>query len=56
MTGGGVLNVLFAALLGSFSLGLAAPVMQNFSKGASAGVRLFAVIKRKPTIDAGKHP
>jgi hypothetical protein len=56
MTGGGVLNVLFAALLGSFSLGLAAPIVANFSKGASAGARLFAVIQRTPAIDAGACP
>lgn len=31
----------------------AAPNLQYFSKGASAGSRLFAVINRKPEIDTG---
>lgn len=31
----------------------AAPNLQYFSKGASAGARLFAVINRQPAIDAG---
>lgn len=32
----------------------AAPNLQYFSKGASAGSRLFAVINRKPEIDTGE--
>lgn len=32
----------------------AAPNLQYFSKGASAGARLFAVINRQPAIDAGR--
>jgi ATP-binding cassette subfamily B (MDR/TAP) protein 1 len=34
----------------------AAPNLQYFSKGASAGARLFAVIHRQPAIDAGTPP
>eukprot|EP00775_Hariotina_reticulata_P008041 gene8041-8236_t len=59
MTGGDVVNVMFAALMGSFSLGMAAPQLQYFSKGAAAGARLFNVINRQPAIDpdsAGEEP
>lgn len=52
MTGGDVLNVVFAALLGSFSLGMAAPNLQYFAKGAAAGAKMFSIINRQPAIDA----
>eukprot|EP00882_Tetradesmus_deserticola_P007854 GHRQ01008267.1.p1 GENE.GHRQ01008267.1~~GHRQ01008267.1.p1 ORF type:complete len:535 (+),score=185.88 GHRQ01008267.1:384-1988(+) len=52
MTGGDVLNVMFAALLGSFSLGMAAPNLQHFAKGAAAGAKMFSIINRQPAIDA----
>jgi ATP-binding cassette subfamily B (MDR/TAP) protein 1 len=50
-TGGDVMNVLVAALLGGFSLGQAAPSLQYFAKGKVAGAKLFAVIDRQPAID-----
>ncbi|KAF8060513.1 ABCB6 [Scenedesmus sp. PABB004] len=46
MMGGDVINVMFAALLGSFSLGMAAPQLQHFYKGASSGAKMV------PAIDA----
>ncbi|KAF5834437.1 P-loop containing nucleoside triphosphate hydrolase protein [Dunaliella salina] len=51
-TGGQVLQVFFAAMMGGFSLGQAAPVLSNFSKGRSAGAQLWAIIDRVPQIDA----
>jgi len=51
-TGGQVLQVFVAALVGGFSLGQAAPVLSNFSKGRSAGAQLLAIINRVPQIDA----
>lgn len=50
-TGGQVLAVLIASLLGSFSLGLAAPILQKFANAASASGRMFSVIDRVPAID-----
>jgi ABC-type multidrug transport system fused ATPase/permease subunit len=51
--GGVVLSVIIASLIGSFSLGLAGPLLQTFSKGAAAAGRLFSVMERAPAIDAG---
>jgi len=51
-TGGRVMTVLFAALLGSFSLGLAAPIVSNFAKAGAAGERVRAVASRRPAIDS----
>lgn len=45
------LQVFIAALIGGFSLGQAAPVLEVFAKGKSAGARLMKVIRRKPAID-----
>lgn len=50
-TGGEVLNVLFAALIGGFALGQAAPNVQYFQQGAAAATRVFEVMQRKPKID-----
>lgn len=55
MTGGTVLTVMFGALLGSFSLGQAAPNFAYFSKGQVSGARMFAVIDRTPVIDCGSN-
>ncbi len=52
MTGGAVLSVMFAALLGCFSIGQAAPLLQFFARGRVAGARVFAVIERAAPIDA----
>ncbi len=51
MTGGDVLSVMMAALLGAYSLGQAAPLLQYFLAGRSAAGRLTAVDKLKPGID-----
>eukprot|EP00891_Asterochloris_glomerata_P003655 jgi/Astpho2/3655/e_gw1.00059.3.1_t len=51
-TGGSVLTVLFAALIGGFALGQAAPNVQFFATGrpAAAAARVFAIIGRQPII------
>lgn len=48
--GGDVMNVLFAALIGGFALGTAAPNLQYFQKGKAAGASVFAIIARRPVI------
>lgn len=50
-TGGQVLQVFVAALLGGFSLGQAAPIMEAFTNGRAAGTRLLSVIIREPIVD-----
>lgn len=58
-TGGEVLNVLMAALVGGFALGQAAPNMRYFQEGRAAAARVFAVIDRQPAVDddaAGDEP
>lgn len=49
-TGGKVLQVLVATLMGGFSLGQAAPNLAYFAKGRAAGGRMFRVIDRVPAI------
>lgn len=44
--GGTVVNVLFAAILGAFSLAAALPLLQVFSKGRESAAGLFKVIDR----------
>lgn len=44
------MNVLFAALIGGFALGQAAPNLQYFQKGKTSGASVFAVIARRPVI------
>ncbi|XP_040990027.1 ABC transporter B family member 11-like isoform X2 [Juglans microcarpa x Juglans regia] len=51
-TGGDVINVFFAALIGSFSLGQASPCMSAFAAGQAAAFKMFETINRKPQIDA----
>lgn len=41
-----MLNVLFAALIGGFALGMAAPNFQYFATGMSAYARLLKVLNR----------
>jgi ATP-binding cassette, subfamily B (MDR/TAP), member 1 len=50
-TGGDVMQVLFAAVIGGFALGQAAPSLQYFRLGRIAGASLFNTINMKPTID-----
>lgn len=51
LAGGDVLNVLFAALIGGFALGQAAPNAQYFQQGKAAGGRVFRMMNRHPDID-----
>ncbi|XP_074579514.1 ABC transporter B family member 4-like [Curcuma longa] len=51
-TGGKVINVIFAILTGSFSLGQIAPCMTAFAAGQAAAYKMFETINRKPEIDA----
>lgn len=50
-TGGDVLNVIFAAIIGGFALGQAAPSVRYFFQGRNAGAVLFEMIEKKPEID-----
>ncbi|XP_009353437.2 ABC transporter B family member 11-like [Pyrus x bretschneideri] len=50
-TGGEVINVLFAVLTGSLSLGNASPCMSAFAAGQAAAYKMFETINRKPDID-----
>jgi ATP-binding cassette subfamily B (MDR/TAP) protein 1 len=51
MSGGDVLAVMMAALLGAYSLGQAAPLLQFFLAGRAAAGRLTAVDKLQPGIN-----
>jgi ATP-binding cassette subfamily B (MDR/TAP) protein 1 len=51
-TGGEVLNVLFAALIGGFALGQAVPNWQGFQEGKFSAGRMYDIMNRKPEIDA----
>ncbi|KAL6292834.1 hypothetical protein ACE6H2_000976 [Prunus campanulata] len=51
-TGGEVMNVVFAVLTGSMSLGQASPCMSAFTAGQAAAYKMFETINRKPEIDA----
>ncbi|XP_038978077.1 ABC transporter B family member 11-like [Phoenix dactylifera] len=59
-TGADVINVIFAVVTGSFSLGQASPCMTAFAAGQAAAYKMFQTINRKPEIDAydtrGKKP
>ncbi|TVU35426.1 hypothetical protein EJB05_17314, partial [Eragrostis curvula] len=50
-TGGDIISILFAIMMGAISLGNSAPCMAAFAQGQSAAYRLFATITRKPEID-----
>ncbi|GFQ04425.1 ABC transporter b family member 11 [Phtheirospermum japonicum] len=51
-TGGQVFTVLLAVIIGSTSLGQAAPSIASFATGQAAAFKMFETINRKPTIDA----
>ncbi|XP_020267245.1 ABC transporter B family member 4-like isoform X1 [Asparagus officinalis] len=59
-TGADVISVIFAVLIGSFSLGQASPCITAFAAGRAAAYKMFETINRKPEIDAsdpkGKKP
>lgn len=50
-TGGEVLNIIMAVLLGSFSLGQISPCLSAFSAAQVAAFKIFQTIYRKPDID-----
>ncbi|KMT03250.1 hypothetical protein BVRB_8g197930 [Beta vulgaris subsp. vulgaris] len=50
-TGGAVLNVIVAVLVGSMSLGQASPSLSAFAAGQAAAYKMFETINRKPAID-----
>uniref|UniRef100_A0A7N0VJM5 Uncharacterized protein n=1 Tax=Kalanchoe fedtschenkoi TaxID=63787 RepID=A0A7N0VJM5_KALFE len=51
-SGGDVLNVIFAVLFGSMSLGQTSPCVTAFAAGRAAAYTMFETIKRVPEIDA----
>ncbi|KAL8139050.1 hypothetical protein V2J09_005051 [Rumex salicifolius] len=51
-SGGAVLNVIFAVLTGSMSLGQVSPCLSAFAAGQAAAYKMFETINRKPEIDA----
>ena len=51
MTGGDVMIVLFAVLIGGFEMGQAGPKITAVVEGLGAGGSIFSVIDRKPNID-----
>ncbi|KAJ6343832.1 hypothetical protein OIU76_005556 [Salix suchowensis] len=51
-TGGEVISVIVAVLIGSMSLGQASPSMSAFAAGRAAAYKMFETINRQPEIDA----
>ncbi|KAL5700599.1 ABC-type xenobiotic transporter [Ranunculus cassubicifolius] len=51
-TGGDIINIIFAVLTGSFSLGQASPSLGAFASGQAAAYKMFETISRKPEIDS----
>ncbi|KAI8986244.1 multidrug resistance protein 1 [Trametes punicea] len=51
-TPGQVVNVIFAILIGSFSLALLAPEMQAITQARGAAAKLYEAIDRVPSIDS----
>ncbi|KAF9592897.1 hypothetical protein IFM89_018613 [Coptis chinensis] len=51
-TGGDIINIIDAVLIGSFSLGQASPCLSAFAAGQAAAFKMFETIKRKPEIDS----
>ncbi|KAL8062072.1 hypothetical protein ABFX02_02G122900 [Erythranthe guttata] len=51
-TGGEVITVLLAVIIGATSLGQAAPPLASFAACQAAAIKMFETINRKPTIDA----
>ncbi|KAL7120608.1 hypothetical protein ACP275_02G132300 [Erythranthe tilingii] len=51
-TGGEVITVLLAVIIGATSLGQAAPPLTSFAAGQASAIKMFETINRKPTIDA----
>ncbi|XWS53429.1 hypothetical protein CRYUN_Cryun10bG0001100 [Craigia yunnanensis] len=51
-TAGNVINVIFAVVISSLSLGLASTCLSAFAAGQAAAFKMFEVINRKSKIDA----
>ncbi|KAL5718616.1 ABC-type xenobiotic transporter [Ranunculus cassubicifolius] len=51
-SGGDILNIIFAVLMGSMSLGQASPCLTAFAAGQAAAFKMFETINRKPEIDS----
>ncbi|CAL9131878.1 unnamed protein product [Musa acuminata var. zebrina] len=51
-SGGVVINVMFAIMVGGMSLGQTSPCVSAFAAGRAAAYRMFETIKRQPEIDA----
>jgi ATP-binding cassette subfamily B (MDR/TAP) protein 1 len=49
---GRVINVMFAVLIGAFSLGNLAPGLQSFALARGAGAKIFDTLDRVPPIDS----
>ena len=52
MTAGTVLTVLFAVIIGAFSLGSLGPRVEAFAKASAAAQKIFQTLARVPTIDS----
>ncbi|KAJ7520420.1 hypothetical protein O6H91_19G005500 [Diphasiastrum complanatum] len=50
-TGGAVISVIFAVLMGGMSMGQASPSLSAFAAGQAAAYKMFEVIHRTPDID-----
>ncbi|XP_073136211.1 ABC transporter B family member 11-like isoform X2 [Henckelia pumila] len=50
-SGGDVLNIIMAVLMGSFSLGQVSPCLSAFAAGQVAAFKIYDTISRKPEID-----
>ncbi|KAK8558004.1 hypothetical protein V6N13_050354 [Hibiscus sabdariffa] len=51
-TAGTVINVIFAVVISSLSLGMAATSLSAFAAGQAAAFKMLEVVERKPVIDA----
>src|SRR5271154_1943821 len=52
LTAGAVLTVLFAVIIGAFSLGSLGPRVEAFAKAQAAAQKIFQTLARIPTIDS----
>lgn len=52
LTVGTILTVLFAVIIGAFSLGGVVPRIEEFAKGTAAAQKIFQTLTRIPTIDS----
>lgn len=52
LTAGTILTVLFAVIIGAFSLGSMGPRIEAFAKASAATQKIFQTLQRIPTIDS----